>query len=102
LSSSRDKLTKKANRDPRDSFENWLTDLFDNSIGKPALANVSVSFESVGGQDICRVEVKPGYQPVYAHGKQGIDFYVRLNNGTRSLNLEEAVAYISAHDWTRG
>jgi hypothetical protein len=31
-----------------------------------------------------------------------MDFYVRLNNGTRSLDLEEAVAYISAHDWARG
>jgi hypothetical protein len=31
------KLTKKGNRDPRDSFENWLTDLFDHSLSKPAL-----------------------------------------------------------------
>jgi ATP-dependent Lon protease len=95
------KLTKKGNRDPRDSFENWLTDLFDNSIGKPALANVSVSFESVGGHDVCRIEVKPSRQPVYARGKQSMDFYVRLNNGTRSLNIEEAVDYIAAHEWGR-
>jgi hypothetical protein len=87
---------------PRDSFENRLTDLFDTSIGKPAVANVSVSFESVAGQAVCRVEVEPSHQPVYARGKQGMDFYVRLNNGTRSLDLEEAVAYISAHDWARG
>ena len=93
------KLTKKGNRDPRDSFENWLTDLFDRSIGKPALANVSIGFEDVRGHDVCRIEVKPSRQPVYAHGKQAMDFYVRLNNGTRSLNIEDAVAYISAHDW---
>jgi ATP-dependent Lon protease len=96
------KLTRKGTRDPRDSFENWLTDLFDSSIGKPALANVEVSFESVDGHDVCRVEVKPSRQPVYARGKQGMDFYVRLNNGTRSLNIEEAIGYISAHDWARG
>jgi ATP-dependent Lon protease len=95
------KLTKKGNRDPRDSFENWLTDLLDNSIGKPALANVSVSFESVDGHDVCRVEMKPGRQPIYARGKQSMDFYVRLNNGTRSLNVEEAVDYIAAHEWGR-
>jgi ATP-dependent Lon protease len=95
------KLTKKGNRDPRDSFENWLTDLFDNSIGKPALANVSVSIESVDGHDICRVEVKPSRQPVYARGKQRMDFYVRLNNGTRSLDIQEAVDYIAAHEWAR-
>jgi ATP-dependent Lon protease len=95
------KLTKKGNRDPRDSFENWLTDLFDNWIGKPALANVSISFESVDGHDICRVEVKISLQPVYARGKQSMDFYVRLNNGTRALNIEEAVEYVAAHDWSR-
>ena len=41
------KLTKKGDRDPRDSFENGLTDLCDNTLGNPALANVSVSFEAV-------------------------------------------------------
>jgi ATP-dependent Lon protease len=93
------KLTKKGNRDPRDSFENWLTDLFDNSIGKPALANVTVSFEDVDRHDVCRVEVKPSRQPVYVRGKQTMDFFVRLNNGTRLLTVEDAVSYISAHDW---
>jgi hypothetical protein len=34
---------------PRDSFENRLTDLFDTSIGKPAVANVSVSFAARRG-----------------------------------------------------
>ncbi|MDQ3943221.1 MAG: protease Lon-related BREX system protein BrxL, partial [Actinomycetota bacterium] len=88
------KLTKKGNRDPRDSFENWLTDLFDNSIGRPVLANVSITFEEVDEHDVCRIEVRPSRQPVYARGKQTMDFYVRLNNGTRSLNIEDAVAYI--------
>jgi len=78
-----------------------LTDLFDNSIGKPALANVSISFESVDGHDMCRVEVQPSLQPVYARGKQSMDFYVRLNNGTGALNIEEAVEYVAAHEWSR-
>ena len=64
--------------DPRDSFENWLTDLLDNAIGKLALANVSVAFEEVYGHDVCRVDVRPGRHPVYAQGnKQTADFYVR-------------------------
>ena len=39
---------------------------------------------------------KPG------RGKQTKDFFMRLNNGTRSLDIEEAVVYISAHDWAGG
>jgi ATP-dependent Lon protease len=96
------KLTRKGNRAPRDSFENWLTDLFDTSIGKAALANVSVTFEQVDGYDVCRVDVAPCRKPVYALGKQTKDFFVRLNNGTRSLDVEEAFDYISSHDWSGG
>src|SRR5215208_2145563 len=95
------KVTRKGNRDPRDAFENWLTDLLDNTIGKPALANVTVAFEEVDGHDVCRIDVRPGRQAVYARGKQTTDFYVRFNNSTRSLDVQEAVAYISAHDWAR-
>lgn len=91
------KVTKKGNRDPRDSFENWLTDLFDHSIGKPAMANLSVTFEAVNGHDVCRIDVEPSRAPVYAEGKQTKDFYVRVNNSTRSFDIEEAMNYISSH-----
>jgi hypothetical protein len=66
------------------------------------LANVAVSFEEVGGHDVCRVDVTPSRKPVYATGKQTKDFFVRLNNGTRSLDVEEAFDYISSHDWSGG
>jgi hypothetical protein len=64
-----------------------------------AIANLAVSFEEVDGHDVCRVEVKLSRQPVYARGKQTMDFYVRLNNGTRLLTVEDAVSYVSARDW---
>jgi ATP-dependent Lon protease len=91
------KVTRKGNRDPRDSFENWLTDLFDKAIGKPAMANLSVTFEAVNGHDICRIDVDPSRTPVYATFKQAKDFYVRSNNSTRSFDIEEAMNYISSH-----
>ena len=95
------KITAKRGRDPRDSFENWLTGLLDISVGRPALANVFVTFEQVNGHDVCRLEVRPSHKPVYAKGKQTEDFYVRLNNGTRSLDIEDALEYITARDWNR-
>jgi ATP-dependent Lon protease len=90
------KVTKKGNRDPHDSFENWLTDLLDNTIGKAPLSNVSVTFEEAGGRDVCRVEARRSRAPVFAQGKQSKDFFVRLNNGTRSLDVEETMQYLSA------
>ena len=44
-------------RKNRDAFENWLTDLLQNSIGKPAISNVTISFEDIDGSDMCRVDV---------------------------------------------
>ena len=94
------KLTRKGNHKPRDSFENWLTDLFDNSIGKPALANTSITFEEVDGHDVCCVAVRPSRKPVYVSGKQTKDFYVRVNNGTRSFDIEQAFqCYIIRQRW---
>jgi hypothetical protein len=53
----------KPGRDPRDSFENWLTGLMDTSIGRPPLANMVITFEEVDGHDVCRVEVTPTKNP---------------------------------------
>ena len=81
----------------RDGFESWFTDLLENSLGKPAVAHVAVSFESVDGSDVCRVEVQPSPAPVYARRGQASDLFVRLNNSTRLLNTQEAMTYIGQH-----
>jgi ATP-dependent Lon protease len=78
----------------RDGFENWLTDLLDTALGKPAVAKVAVSFASVDGADICRIDVHPSPAPVYARRGPESDLFVRLNNSTRLLNTQEAVTYI--------
>ena len=85
----------------RVSLENWLTGLMDTSIGRPPLANMTITFEEVDGHDICRVEVRPSQKPVNAKSKQTKDLYVRLSNGTRSFDIEDALDYISAHDWNQ-
>jgi ATP-dependent Lon protease len=81
----------------RDGFENWLTDLLEKSLGKPAVANVAVGFASVDGGDVCRIDVHPSRSPVYARRGQESDLFVRLNNSTRLLNTQEAVTYIAQH-----
>jgi ATP-dependent Lon protease len=88
------KLVKGQNRD---GLENWLTDLLEHALGKPAVANVAVSFGSVDGADICRIDVRPSATPVYARRGKESDLFVRLNNSTRLLNTQEAVTYIAQH-----
>jgi ATP-dependent Lon protease len=91
------KLVKGKNRD---GLENWLTDLLEKALGKPAVANAAVSFAAMDGEDVCRIDVRPSPIPVYAQRGNESDLFVRLNNSTRLLNTSEAVTYIGQH-WSR-
>ncbi len=81
----------------RDGFENWLTDLLEIAVGKPALANLSVTFQTIEGHDVCRVDLEPSRTAVFV--KRGIetDLYVRFNNSTRLLNTQDALQYVAEH-----
>ncbi|MQA92191.1 MAG: protease Lon-related BREX system protein BrxL [Gemmatimonas sp.] len=87
-------------RGGRDRYENWLTTLFETSLGKPAAAHTSISFEEHDGHEVCRVYVEPSRNPVYITKGNSADLYVRINNSTRLLNTADAVEYIAAH-WRR-
>jgi ATP-dependent Lon protease len=80
-----------------DGYENWLTSLLENSLGKPAVTNATIGFEKVDGHDLCRLDVEPARAPVFVRsGKSEADLYVRLNNSTRLLNTAEALEYVRA------
>jgi ATP-dependent Lon protease len=82
----------------RDGYENFLTTLLDRRVGRAAVANVSIIFESLEGSDICRLDVKPSNDPVFVTNDKGdADLYVRLNNSTRPLNTADALKYVRQH-----
>ena len=86
----------------RDAFENALTTLFEETIGKPATISVlKLSWEQVDGKDLCRIDVSPSDEPVFVKNKEtkSADFFVRMNNSTRVLNTEEALKYIGGRRW---
>ena len=83
----------------RDAFESWLTDLLQNSIGKPPIANVAISFEKVREDDVCRVDIARSGAPVYVQDGDETRVYVRFGNSTRRLNTREAMEYVEKH-WT--
>ena len=82
----------------RDGYENFLTTLLDKCIGRAAVANVTIAFDSVAGHDVCRLNVNPSQEPVFvANDKGDADLYVRLNNSTRLLNTADALKYVRQH-----
>jgi len=86
--------------DSRDAFENWLTTQFVEQFGKPAARLYSVSFHEVAGQDVCRIEVQPSPDPVFADEKGGkpAQLYIRTENASCALDTREIIEY-SRHRW---
>lgn len=93
-----DDLKTLGRRNNPDGYSLWLNDLFDTRLGPVATALVSISYEAVEGETLCRIDVGRSTEPVFAKGgKSELDFYVRLNNATRLLNTAEALDYVRAH-----
>lgn len=80
-------------RQDRDGFENWLVGKLIGELGQPAVGSfVEISFEAFDEGDVCRVDVKPSNQPVYAG--EDAQLFVRMGNSTRSYNTRDAIEYI--------
>ncbi len=76
-----------------DGFENWLVGKLIGELGQPAVGSfVEISFEAFDEGDVCRVDVKPSNQPVYAG--EDAQLFVRMGNSTRSYNTRDAIEYI--------
>lgn len=87
-------------RKDRDGFENWLYTRLTDQISGPAVASfVTISFETVDGHEVCRVEVRPSSEPVYVG--DSAEFFVRTGNSTRQYNPRDAEVYIRTHWRTR-
>ncbi|MCA9610631.1 MAG: hypothetical protein KC619_33780 [Myxococcales bacterium] len=61
---------------------------------------VSVSFEEIDGNDVCRVDVSESSGPVFARTPKSpktADFFVRMGNSTRQLMTDEVLRYEKEH-----
>ena len=79
-----------------DRYQLWLTDYLERTLGAPALAFLSVSFERFEGDDVAAVTVLPSDSPVFIDEPQGqrtADFYARMGNSTRKLLTDEYAEY---------
>jgi hypothetical protein len=88
-------LGSKANAD---AFENWLTTRLLEAIGRDRIRLLRVSFQTIEGKTVCRVDVDRSSRPVYLAEANGAEkFWVRMGNSTRDLSISEAHAYVDEH-----
>jgi ATP-dependent Lon protease len=80
-----------------DAFEQYFRQALVNGIGAEFGPYVKVTFPSVDGLQICRVDVVRSPKPVFIAGKQAKEFYIRSGNGNRPLDPEATHDYIEMH-----
>lgn len=89
---------KRPDEDIRDAYIRYFIDKLDTSYGKRFLSCVSFRMVSLGGKDVCRVDVRPAPWPAWFAGtSKTMDdaiFYVRVSNSTRTLPPIDLVQYV--------
>ena len=79
-----------AQKADRDGYELWLRDKLGSALGQDSGVWYTISFHQLEGHDVCRINVRPASRAVYANG----DLYVRIGNGKKKLNAQQAAAYV--------
>jgi predicted HTH transcriptional regulator len=85
----------------KDKFEIHLRNLINSSYGVEfATNNLKVTFPEIDEKEICLVEIKPGYKPIYtdttdSNGNKSKKFYVRSGNSSQEIGLNEVSEYVS-------
>jgi len=87
---------KTIGRQDRDGYEQKLHQVLD-ALGAEFSQYQHVSFEEYEGKTVCIVRVEPSPKPVYLTDKGVKEFYVRVGNTTRPLDMQAAHNYISMH-----
>jgi len=80
----------------RDGFERSLVDVVKTRLGGDKCSLVHCVFYEIDGEDICRVIVEPSPEAVYCQDGEVPKYYLRTGNGTRELNVREALDHVAA------
>ncbi|WP_460880953.1 AlbA family DNA-binding domain-containing protein [Pontibacter rugosus] len=78
----------------REDFHQHLLQVVGTILDPSCCARLKVSFHAMEGKDICRIQVKRAFSPVYVHVGEHAHFYIREGGCTRELEVTEVLEYI--------
>lgn len=81
----------------KDKFMILLATLISDTIGVEFADLVKIRIEPVQGKEVCRIDVDRSLLPAYLEFEGKKEFFIRMSNISRTLDLEETVKYINAH-----
>jgi hypothetical protein len=81
-----------------DKFLLHLWGLIKTTMGQDISPYLKTTLEKFGDKTVCRISCKPSPKPIFLRQK-GFDesFYIRIGPSTGSLEISEALKYISEH-----
>jgi hypothetical protein len=80
-----------------DAFQQSLIALVTEYLGAEYAGFISISFEVRDGKTICIVKIESSPKPVFLCEAAGKEFYVRVGNTTRQLDVQATHEYIGMH-----
>jgi hypothetical protein len=84
----------------RDGYELFLTQLLETNLSGTAARLARITFERLGEQDVCRIDVAASARPIFVRApgsKEPADFFVRTGNSTRQLVGSDMLNYQTDH-----
>ena len=80
-----------------DELELVLIEFIQNNLGLEFIKHVDISFEKFEKKEICMVSIEPSPKPAFLVSGNDSEFWVRVRNSTRQLNVRDATEYIQSH-----
>ncbi len=88
---------KTLGRKDKDGYEQKVQQTLVNALGAEFSQYWHITFEDCEDKTVCVVRVDPSPEPVYLMDKGDKEFYVRVGNTTRPLDVQAAHDYVGMH-----
>lgn len=77
-----------------DRFKSRIRSKLSDMIGKEFGGLIEIQLESLKGKTVCIVKVKKAKKWAFMQGR----FFIRMDNQTQELPVQQAVEYMNTHD----
>lgn len=83
-----------------DGYHLKITEIIQTHLGLAYTDYIHITFETLEEKTVCVVSIKPSDKPVFLSSNGRSEFWVRVGNSTRQLDVRDATTYIDTH-WSK-
>lgn len=80
-----------------DGYERTFRQTLADAVGAEFSHLVKSAYDQVNGSTVAVIKVQPSSKPIYLHGGSAPEFYIRVGNTTKPLDVQAGHDYIKMH-----